>query len=72
MTFNFSVEQLLSLQAQLRNGTDDTFRIGEYVFRYAHECLFYANSGIPEKYYVDTPLAEIFALINEAIASDLN
>ncbi|WP_330564783.1 hypothetical protein [Pseudomonas yamanorum] len=70
MTFNFCNDQLLVLKAQRSSETASTFRIGGYVFRYADECLYFANSGIPEKYYIDTPLSEILALINEAIVSD--
>ncbi|RMP33031.1 hypothetical protein [Pseudomonas coronafaciens] len=69
MTFDFSCDQLLALKKHLCSGTDSTFRIGGYVFRYAHGYLHFANSGRPDKYYFDTPLNEILAIIDQATAN---
>jgi hypothetical protein len=70
MSFDFSYDQLLALKQHLRSGTDSTIRIGGHVFRYADGYLYFANSGKPNKYYFDTPLSEIFELIDQAIATD--
>jgi hypothetical protein len=70
MTFDFTQKQLSDLGRHLRSGTDSTIRIGGYVFRYAFGHLHFANSGTPEKYYFDTPVEEILALIDAAIRAD--
>ena len=70
MTFDFSCDQLFALKQHLCSGTDSTIRIGGHVFRYAHGYLHFANSGRPDKYYIDTPLNEILAIIDQATATD--
>lgn len=59
MTFDFSCDQLFALKQHLCSGTDSTIRIGGHVFRYAHGYLHFANSGRPDKYYIDTPLRKL-------------
>ena len=69
MKLSMSETQLIKLKAHLQLGSTETISLGEHVFRSQGDVLFFANSGIPSKYYFEMSPVEVIAVIDEALSS---
>lgn len=67
MRLSMSSTQLIQLRTHLEAGSMDTISLGGYVFRILHDVIYFANSGIPSKYYFDMSPQEVIAVIDETL-----
>lgn len=67
MQISMSKPQLNQLKNHLQAGSADPISLGGYVFRILHDVLYFANTGIPSKYYFDMNPQEVVTVINEAL-----
>jgi hypothetical protein len=68
MDLSISEAQLVKLKAYLQAGSTKTIALGGYVFRSQGDVLYFANSGIPSKYYFEMSPPEVIAVIDEALS----
>ncbi|VVO47589.1 hypothetical protein [Pseudomonas fluorescens] len=67
-SFNLDCEQLRALRDYLATGQTGVVTIGAWNFKWQAGGLYFANSGNPEKYYIDMTSSAIIAVIDAAIA----
>lgn len=67
MKISMNETQLVKLKVHLQADSTETIALGGYVFRPQGDVLYFANSGIPSKYYFEMSPLEVIAVIDEAL-----